>query len=397
MRKILFLSHRIPYPPNKGDKIRSYHLLEHLAKQHQLYLGAFIDHDDDWKYVDKLENICKLTYFSKLKPLQSKIKSFLGLVKNEPLTLPYYYSREMQRWIDDVINAENITTVFVFSSAMAQYVFNSRYKSLVKIIDFVDVDSDKWNQYAEKQSWPMSWIYKRESRYLQNYEKAIAADFDLSYFVSKNEAELFQNIAPENKNKIKYYNNGVNADYFSPDIKYSNPYEGSEKIIIFTGAMDYWANIDAVVWFAGEIFPEVLNKIPAAKFYIVGSNPSLEVKNLAGDSVKVTGTVADIRPYVANAKLVVAPLRIARGVQNKVLEAMAMAKPVLVTTQGYEGIEGFPKFAGKVNDVPSLMSAYCIDMLNGKFEYNIGIENRRFVIENYNWERNLNLVCQYLK
>jgi len=396
MHKILFLVHRIPYPPNKGDKIRSYHLLEKLTKEYQVYLGAFIDDDDDWKHVSKLQGICKDVFFIKLNPLISKIKSFLGLIKKEPLTLPYYRNMKFQCWVDGVIKAEDITTVLVFSAAMAQYVSHVRYKALVKVIDFVDIDSDKWRQYAEKQTWPMSWVYKRESHYLENYEKKIASEFKLSYFVSKAESNLFQKILPEHSNKIKYFNNGVNTDYFSPNVKLKSPFAKNTKVLVFTGAMDYWANVDAVVWFASEIFPHILKVMPEAGFYIVGSNPSEEVLNLADNSITVTGTVPDIRPYVAHANLVVAPLRIARGIQNKVLEAMAMAKPVLVTTQAYEGIDDFLRFTGKISDVPAEMARYCVNMLNGDSKNSTAISNREFVIENYNWDKNLSQVCLLL-
>jgi sugar transferase (PEP-CTERM/EpsH1 system associated) len=367
-----------------------------LAKHYKIYLGAFIDSNDDWQYVDKLNDFCESIHFSKLTPSTATFKSILGLLKGEPLTLPYYRDRGMQSWVDKVLENESISNVLIYSSAMAQYVSNDRHKSLCRVIDFVDIDSDKWRQYAEKKTWPMSWIYKRESKCLEKFERNIATKFDFSYFVSKSEADMFKKLAPECGNKIRYFNNGVDTDYFTPENEYQNPYQEQEKIILFTGAMDYWANIDAVCWFAREVLPLITKKSPVTRFYIVGSNPTDQVKSLENESIVVTGAVKDIRPFIANAHIIVAPLRIARGIQNKVLEAMAMAKPVITTTQAYEGIKIFDQFGGAICDEPEAMANYCLDKLNDEDLDKIGKENRKFVINNYNWDSNINLLSRSL-
>lgn len=397
MHKLLFLVHRIPYPPNKGDKIRSYHILEHLAKRYEIYLGAFIDNDEDWQYISKLSEICKGTHFNQLSAFKSKLNSFSGLLKREALTLPYYRNAEMQVWVDKVINNEKIEQVLIYSSAMAQYVSGEHYKSLYRVIDFVDIDSDKWRQYAGKKSWPMNWIYRRESQFLEEYEKKIACEFQYSYFVSKNEADMFAKLLPEHSHKIRYFNNGVDTEYFSPYLTYENPYPENVKVIVFTGAMDYWANIDAVTWFADKVFPRIKQKLPATHFYIVGTNPGDEVQNLEGDAISVTGAVPDIRPYIAHADIVVAPLRIARGIQNKVLEAMAMAKVVVTTPQAYEGIEIFESFIGNVCEDPEEMAKYCVSVLGKDIERLDGNANREFVVANYNWDSGLELLSKSLK
>jgi sugar transferase (PEP-CTERM/EpsH1 system associated) len=209
-----------------------------------------------------------------------------------------------------------------------------------RVADLVDVDSDKWRQYADTQSWPYSAIYRRESRALLRFERQIAQRFDATVFVSAAEAGLFRRLAPESADRVWHVNNGVDADYFSPERTYVNPYGDDGQVLVFTGAMDYWPNVDAVVSFANAVFPAIRRKVPAARFYIVGARPAPEVKMLAElPGVSVTGAVTDMRPYLAHASLAVAPLRMARGVQNKVLEAMAMAKPVLASPQAAEGIE----------------------------------------------------------
>jgi sugar transferase (PEP-CTERM/EpsH1 system associated) len=338
MEELLFLAHRIPYPPNKGDKIRSYHLLKHLSHHFSIHLGAFVDVPEDWKYTQPLADM--VAGEMKLLPLNPRwatLRSTYGLLNGEPLTVPYYRNTALQNWVDQLIANRPIRHAVVYSSAMAQYVM--AYPKLHRVIDFVDIDSDKWRQYAERKPWPINWVYRREARSLFAYERRIAGSLDASTFVSRAEAELFQQLAPECASRVGYYNNGVDLDYFSPARTYDNPYPPGERVLVFTGAMDYWANVDAVTWFACEVFPALHAQFSDARFYIVGSRPTAEVQALADGAVVVTGSVPDVRPYVAHAAISVAPLRIARGIQNKVLEAMAMAKPVAVSPQALEGID----------------------------------------------------------
>jgi sugar transferase (PEP-CTERM/EpsH1 system associated) len=224
---------------------------------------------------------------------------------------------------------------------MAQYA--EPYPQARRVVDFCDVDSDKWRQYAEQKSWPMSMLYRHEARQLLAYERKVARDTDAALFVSAPEAELFRGLAPESDAKIGFFNNGVDTDYFSPERPYANPFASNERAIVFTGAMDYWPNIDAVQWFAAEVFPQLRARFADARFYIVGARPSAAVQALAQlPGVTVTGTVPDVRPYLAFAAVSVAPLRIARGIQNKVLEAMAMGCQLVVSPQALEGIEATP-------------------------------------------------------
>jgi sugar transferase (PEP-CTERM/EpsH1 system associated) len=334
---LLLLVHRIPYPPNKGDKIRSYHLLRHLAQRYTVHLGTFIDDENDLQYVDTVKDWCGDSHFIRLNPRLAKLRSLTAMLSKRPLSLDYYRSAEMQEWVDGIVKKHAIQRVMIFSSVMAQ--FTEHVAAARRVIDFVDIDSDKWQQYADKKSWPMSWLYRREGQSLLSYERKLACAYDASLFVSQAESDLFKQLAPESAAKIGYFNNGVDTEYFSPDLPHDNPYSANEKVMVFTGAMDYWPNIDAVQWFVSEVFPGVRQRHPEALFYIVGSRPSEQVLALAGiEGVRVTGSVPDVRPYLAYAHVAVAPLRIARGIQNKVLEAMAMAKVVVVSAQALEGI-----------------------------------------------------------
>jgi sugar transferase (PEP-CTERM/EpsH1 system associated) len=341
VQDLLLLIHRIPYPPNKGDKIRSYHLLKHLARHYRVHLATFVDDPDDWQYVPHVEALCASSHFARLNPVPARIKSLTALLKNRSLSLEYYRDAGLARWVRDTVAAHGIERVLVFSSAMAQYA--DPYREARRVVDFCDVDSDKWRQYAEKKSFPMNLLYRYEANQLLRYERQVARDYDASLFVSAPEADLFRQLAPESTAKIGHFNNGVDTDYFTPDASHASPYAAGERALVFTGAMDYWPNVDAVQWFCDEVFPALRERFADLRFYIVGSRPNAAVQALAQrPGVTVTGTVPDVRPYIAHAAVAVAPLRIARGIQNKVLEAMAMARAVVVSPQALEGIDAIP-------------------------------------------------------
>jgi sugar transferase (PEP-CTERM/EpsH1 system associated) len=393
---LLYLCHRIPYPPNKGDKIRSYHLLKFLCEHYQVYLGAFIDDPEDWQHKPLVAEMCAESCFIKLDPKKAKVKSLKGFLSGQALTLPYYSNGSMAGWVKKKVAQHNISKVVVYSSSMAQYILGNEKNYDRKVIDFVDIDSDKWQQYSERKKWPLSWVYRREGEKLLAYEKKVAEVFDSSLFVSSAEAELFEQMAPKVAEKVSFYNNGVDTIYFSPETDTSIPYQSTEKVLVFTGAMDYWPNIDAVTWFAKKVFPSIKQKHPDVKFYIVGSNPAEDVQRLGDyDGIVVTGRVADVRPYLKHALAAVAPMRIARGIQNKVLEAMAMAKPTIVTRQALEGIRaehGREILLG--NDCAEYQSL--IEQVLGGEHSGIGMVARQKVINDFSWEENLPIVGKQL-
>lgn len=354
-----------------------------------MYVGTFIDDQDDWRHVDVLKSYCEECYVASLKPLAGKIRGLTALLNGGPLTIPYYYNAELKTWVERIIEEQKIDKALVFSSAMAQYL-DGPCSSMMRIIDFVDVDSDKWSQYAEKAGWPMKWIYQREAKTLLQYDIEVTKQFDLAAFVSQEEAELFKQLAPEYASKVTFFNNGVDVDYFSNNQEFDNPYPSNSYPIVFTGAMDYWANADAVVWFANKVLPEVRKDIPQAQFYIVGARPIKSVtalKNKAG--VNVTGSVHDIRPYLAHAKVVVAPMRIARGIQNKVLEAMAMAKPVVASQAAYEGINAVIDKEILVAEDENDFITQVKGVLTDCYSESIGENARSHIVVEYSWANNI--------
>ena len=394
---MLFLSHRIPFPPNKGDKIRSFHLLKYLSEHYRVYLGAFIDDAEDWQYREQVREYCEDCCFVRLDQRKARLKSLFGLITGEPLTLPYFFSAALARWTRSVTTEQGIQRAVIYSAAMAQYVSGTELPIERKLIDFVDIDSDKWRQYSEKKRWPMSWIYRREAKRLLAYERHVAAEFDASLFVSSAEATMFQTLAPEVASKTGFYNNGVDVDYFSPDTDLVTPYSPQDKVLVFTGAMDYWPNEDAVCWFAEQVFPSLKKVDSSLKLYIVGSNPTETVQSLEKISgVCVTGRVLDVRPYLKFAVAAVAPMRVARGIQNKVLEAMAMAKPVIVTPQALEGIAAEHGQDVLVADDEATLSALVKQVLAGQFS-SIGKTAREKVTRDFSWDDNLPNVTSWLE
>ena len=390
MENLLLLIHRIPYPPNKGDKIRSYHLLKHLALHYKVHLATFVDDADDWQHVPKVKAMCATSHFAKLTPLQGRLRSLGALLGGRSLSFDYYKDAGMQHWVDQAMAEHKIDRVLVFSSPMAQYA--EQFPAARRVVDFCDVDSDKWRQYATQKSWPLSWVYRHEANALLKYERHVAATCDASLFVSEPEADLFRTLAPESIAKIGFFNNGVDTDYFSPERHYECPYGPGERALVFTGAMDYWPNIDAVQWFAAEIFPQLHATDPALRFVIVGARPAPAVLALAQTpGITVTGTVPDVRPFIGHAAICVAPLRIARGIQNKVLEAMAMARPMVVSPQALEGIDAAPGVELQLADGASAFITTLSAMLAAP-DPGIGACARVKVQQQYSWPSKLSRI-----
>jgi len=335
---LLFLCHRLPYPPDKGEKIRAFRILEHLAQRYQVHLGCFIDDADDVPHVKAVEDHCASLAWFPRSPKKTNFKALGGLLTGSSLSVASFASGRLQAWVQDRLATTKPEAIFIYSSAMAQFI-DERDTSARVIMDFVDVDSDKWRQYATTAGFPMSWVYAREARKLLEFDRRVASEADASLFVSEAEASLFRTLSPETAATTHAMANGVDCDYFSPAHAFASPFTGPGPHLVFTGTMDYRPNVDAVVWFADEIFPAVRRAQPGATFTIVGSKPSKTVMALsARPGIAVTGRTPDVRPYLAAADVVVAPMRIARGIQNKVLEGMAMAKPVVTTSLGLEGI-----------------------------------------------------------
>ncbi len=395
MRSILFLCHRLPWPPSKGDKIRSYHVLRRLAERYHVYLGSFVDDAADWQHLAAVEAVCAGVCVRPLTPWRTRWRALVSLVRGEPLTVGVYRDRVMRRWVEQLLAERKVDLVLCYSSGVAPFVLP--YPQLRRVMDFVDVDSDKWSQYAQANRGLTRMIYQREANRLAKFEHAIAAQFDASVFVSEAEAGFFRQQVPESAEKVHGIPNGVDAIYWDPQRDYSNPYQPEDRALVFVGAMDYRANVHAVQWFVRQVWPRILAGRPDARFFIVGSKPTAAVialGQLAG--ITVTGRVEDVRPYLAHAHAVAAPLRIARGIQNKVLEALAMEKVLLATPEAYEGIEDFEGRQGCISDTPEFMAAEALRWLDAPRAARVPAA-RVMVLSRFDWVRNLdtyeNVLC----
>lgn len=340
--RILFICQRVPYPPNKGEKIRTFNQIKYLLEcGHRIEIICPTDTNKEKVNVDELKKALSLEIQSA--SLQNKFICYVkGLLNKKPISISYFYTKKMQQKIDD--SADKFDLIFCSASSMTEYYFQSKQlKNKPLVTDLMDLDSDKWKQYAEKSIAIMKWVYQREHKLLKEYEKSIQKRADYCFFTTDKEVELFKkNIGNDVKtDNVITVGNGLDNEYFQPN---SKTLDKKNPVFIFTGVMDYKPNIDAVMWFCDEVWESVLKFHPNAKFIISGMKPTAKIKNLAKlQGVEVTGFVEDIRDYYKQADFFVAPLRIARGVQNKVLEAFACKLPVITTPNAIQGIECKPE------------------------------------------------------
>jgi sugar transferase (PEP-CTERM/EpsH1 system associated) len=257
------------------------------------------------------------------------------------------------------------------------------------VVDFVDMDSAKWGDYARRRPWPVAALFRREARRLLAFEKLVAARADASLFVTREEARLLAQAAPGCANRIVAIENGVDSEYFSPMHGFASPFAAGEQPIVFTGTMDYWPNVDAVVWFTREVLPRIRERDSRARFHVVGMNPNGQVRALESDAVSVAGRVDDVRPYLAHARAVVAPLRVARGIQNKVLEAMAMGRPTVVTSACAAVLSARPGVELEVADDASDFAAKVLAVLDPERGGDMGRLARARILADYTWPSRL--------
>jgi sugar transferase (PEP-CTERM/EpsH1 system associated) len=383
MTDLLFLCHRIPYPPDKGEKIRAWHMLLHLSRTYRVHLGCFVDDPGDWAHVEAVRRHCADLACFPLDRRRQKFRALARLRPGLPLSVAYYQDAGMQEWVDGKF-ADGLSLALVYCSSMAQYAMRAGPGR--RVLDMVDVDSEKWRDYAERASVPARLVWAREARTLLAFERHAAAVFDRTLFVSQAEAQRFVALAPEAAGRVEWIGNGVDLAYFAPG-PFTDPYPPGQPQIAFVGTMDYRPNIDAAVWFAHDVMPRLRARGVGAAFTVVGANPAPAVRRLAQlADVSVTGRVDDVRPYIAHATAVLAPLRIARGIQNKVLEAMAMGAAVVASPQAFLGIEARP---GRDLLVADGADAFCDrlgEVLAGRHP-GLGAAARRAMQAAYEWPK----------
>jgi sugar transferase (PEP-CTERM/EpsH1 system associated) len=384
--RLLFLAHRIPYPPEKGEKIRAWHQFEHLARRFTVDLACLVDDRADLAHLPFLRSVSgEVTAPFVASRAEAAARALVGLRPGQPFSLSWFGHAGLRRHVEDGLRANRWDCAFVYSSAMAPYLMGEAARGLRhRVLDLVDVDSEKWAAYAADARPPMRWVYAREARTLLAFERRAVMEFDRGIFVSAEEMRHFAALAPETAPRLDHMDNGVDLGRFDPAEPRPSPF-GAAPAIVFTGTMNYRPNVDAVTWFADAVLPRLATRASPPEFWIVGANPAPAVQALAArPGVRVTGTVPDVRPYIAHAAVCVAPLRIARGIQNKVLEAMAMARPMVATPQAFEGVRARPGDDLLVADGAERMVAAIGAVLDGAHP-GLGARGRAAVLAGHDW------------
>lgn len=391
--EILFLSHRMPFPPDRGDKIRSHHILRRLAGLAPIHIATFADDERDMAEEVELAAIARsYRLVRRVKPLL--LAGLQSLLQRAPVSLPAFHSPEIAAYVKDVLAEHRIGTIYVFSGQMGQYVpddFAGRV-----ILDFVDVDSAKFEAYAERDTGIRRWINAREARLMRAEEARLARRASCSLLVSAEEAALFRaRLAPEDAVTcdVRALRNGIDSRYFDPAAVKPEPrmLDCDGPRLIFTGQMDYTPNIDAALRVMNRLLPRVRELLPNATFHVVGRNPAEELVARDGrDGIHVWGGVEDMRTWLSAAELALVPLEIARGVQNKVLEAMAMNLPVVLTSAAATGIGGTDGthyvVADSDDDLADRVAALLTHPRQG---WTLGMEARRYVVDSLSWQATL--------
>jgi len=371
--KVLFLSQRVPYPPNRGDKITTWRLIERLARAHEVRVVAFAHDEADRQAARTLEEKGFPTAVFAPRPRWRVLPSLLG---SSPLTLGVYGSDALQAEVDRQLATTDVA--YAYSSSMGAFFLR---RELPRVMHFAELDSDKWLQYAQKTRFPLSWVYAREGRTLHAFEKELAHAVDENVFCTPLEERIFQERIPGAPSTV--IRNGVDLVHYRP------PEEAREPdLLVFVGVMNYYPNVEGIAWFCRSILPEVQRRQPGVRLAIVGSHPTAEVQELGRlPGVTVTGFVDDPRDWLRRAAVSVAPLRIARGIQNKVLEAMAMGLPVVGTRSATQGVDGQ---AGRdylvAETAEEQVEAVCGLLRQPERARELGRGARAFVEANYDWE-----------
>ncbi len=383
--EILFLAHRLPVPPTKGERIRAYHQLRHLARRHTVDLACFTDDPEGEHHLHLLDGVCRHVYTEPLSRIHRLTRAGRAVVRGEAISLATFHSprfaRRTRRWQEE----RRYGVVIAYSAAMARYLVPEPGRRL--IMDFVDVDSAKWEQYAGEARGPRRWLFAREGRLVAAAEREIARRVDLATLVSEPEAALFRSRVAD-ACPVVAVANGVDDRFLDHSWR---PPATRAPVLCFMGAMDYRPNVDAVVWFAREVLPRLRETLPGTTLRVIGGRAAPAVRRLtSGGGVSLAGYVPDVLPELTAAHLFVAPLRIARGVQNKVLQALAFGMPVVATPQAVEGIDARPGYHLAVAEGRERFTEAVLTYLRDPARaWSAGAAARRHMARHYRWEQAL--------
>jgi sugar transferase (PEP-CTERM/EpsH1 system associated) len=387
--RIFYVAQRVPFPPDRGDKIATYNEVRHLSRAHEVHVFCTADGAEDMENVAGVEKFAASVTAVPVHGWWGRVRALLALFTGAPLSVAMMNERALHDAVAGAHAALRPDLIIVYSSNVAQYV--ERFAATVRIMQFADLDSLKWTRYAARSRPLMRWIYAIEGRRLLAYERRIAHSFSHSLVCTEAERRDFEAAIPGAP--VSIVRNGVDLDVFRPG--------GTAKVsgrILFTGVMDYFPNVDAVTWFVADILPRVRDEMPEAHLVICGSRPLRAVRALAArPGVTVTGRVPDVRPYLQAAEIFVAPLRIARGIQNKVLEAMAMGLPVVASVDAWAGT-AIPRGEGiEVADHPADYVRHILRLLRDSvYRDSMATAARSAVERDYAWPAQMQLLDEVI-
>ncbi len=377
--KVLFVCHRVPFPPKRGGKIRPFNIIRHLHEQgHEVTVASLARSPAEAEEAEGLGRHCSRRLVEVVDDRLAWPRMVAWLPTTRPSSFGYFHSPRLKQRIDAELAQGAPDLIFVHCSSVAPYVADARAR--VKIIDFGDMDSQKWREYSQHRAFPLSAGYWLEAVKLERTERLLAGRFDLATCTTRAEMESLQALGASGP--TAWFPNGVDAGFFKPaDADYE------ADLVTFIGRMDYFPNQQAVLRFCAEVLPELQRRRPGTRFEVVGADPSPEIRALGQlPGVTVTGSVPDVRPYVTRAALTIAPLEIARGTQNKILESMAMGVPVVCSRQAAGGVDAVPGEHLLVHDTPAELVEAIVRILGSReLRRQLADAGRARVLSNHSW------------
>jgi len=333
--KVLFISHRLPYAPNRGDRIRAYHTLREMSKWAEVHLCALVHDDEEASHTEDLRSLVRSVTIARVPRVRNHLRAGLALGSSTPLTHILLDAPELAAAVDQLAVTQRPDIVYCFCTGVGPVALRPSLAGIPIVLDMVDVDSIKWSALAQSCGFPMSWVYGREARCLSRFESAIAMRAAVTILTTEAERSDLQKIAPDAR--VVVIGVGVDRDYYRRPLPHEKP---ANPTVIFCGVMNYAPNTEGIQWFVKDVWPAVRAKLPRAELKIVGASPTGAVKNLKdrAKGIAVTGTVPDVRPFLWASSVAIAPLMTARGVQNKVLESIAAGLTAVVTPAVAKGL-----------------------------------------------------------
>ena len=356
--RILFLTQRLPYAPNRGDRVRAYHLLKHLRPRAEIDLVSFVHDAEEASHEPEAAALVSSVEAIRVPRFRNMIRSGLSLPTSRPTTHTMLDAPDARRRIARLVQAHPPSVVFAYCTGAAHLAFDPLLANVPLIVDMVDVDSAKWSALARATTFPKSRIYRREARCLAEFERRAVRRAFATLITTEAERATLLALAPDAR--VEVVQNGVDAEALRPVGAPS-----SSATVVFCGVMNYEPNEQGALWLAREVWPKVRARRPDARLQLVGSSPTAALRALHGEdgTIEVTGSVPDVRPYLWNAAVAVAPLLVARGVQNKVLEAVAAGLPTVATPVVMTGVPPEVQPACLTADGAGAFASAIVDLL----------------------------------